>query len=428
MSKDPTKTARAPTAVSTTEYSESEVLKYLVQNGTIDLDDVANEMKKSEIQKIVDEHPYEIAQTGKDKRWRTYIKLENGKRKLIAKATLEDVHLALYDHYKNPRASESNRKATLNSLYPKWIDYKRLHGASDSYIKRLNADWRNYYEGTEIIHTPIAEFTKFKLDIWAHELIKQTGKTKKQFYNISVIMRQMLDYAVDKELIQENVFKKVKIDSRMVFEPVKKKPSKTQVFTKQEVIDLFEHAREDFKAERCTVHRLAPLAVMFQFLTGVRIGELCALRYEDIEGDDIYVQRMYHHEEKKVVENTKCNNAGRYVILTPEAKRLIETAMQYQQVHDMPVDGYIFSVNEEPLSYYSVRHLYTRYCKEMGIIDRSSHKARKTYISALIDGGVNISAIREMVGHADERTTYSCYCYDRSTKEEKIRLVEKALA
>ena len=127
MSKDPTKTARAPTAVPTTEYSESEVLKYLVQNGTIDLDDVANEMKKSEIQKIVDEHPYEIAQTGKDKRWRTYIKLENGKRKLIAKATLEDVHLALYEHYKNPKASESNRKATLNSLYPKWIDYKKLH-------------------------------------------------------------------------------------------------------------------------------------------------------------------------------------------------------------------------------------------------------------------------------------------------------------
>ena len=91
-------------------------------------------------------------------------------------------------------------------MYPKWIDYKRLHGASDSYIKRLNADWRNYYEGTEIIHTPIAEFTKFKLDIWAHELIQQTGKTKKQ-----------------------------------------------------------------------------------------------------------YVQRMYRHEEKKVVEHTKCNNAGRCV-------------------------------------------------------------------------------------------------------------------
>lgn len=94
----------------------------------------------------------------------------------------------------------------------------------------------------------------------------------------------------------------------------------------------------------------------------------------------------------------------------------------------MPDDGYIFSVDEDPLSYYSVRHLYTRCCKELGILDRSSHKARKTFISTLLDGGVNINTVREMVGHADERTTYNNYCFDRSTEEEKILLIEKALA
>ncbi len=94
----------------------------------------------------------------------------------------------------------------------------------------------------------------------------------------------------------------------------------------------------------------------------------------------------------------------------------------------MPDDRYIFSVNEDPLSYYSIRHLYTRYCKAIETIDKSSHKARKTYISALIDGGVNINEIREMVGHADERTTYNCYCFDRKTREERIQLIEKALA
>lgn len=94
----------------------------------------------------------------------------------------------------------------------------------------------------------------------------------------------------------------------------------------------------------------------------------------------------------------------------------------------MPDNGYIFSVNEEPLSYYSIRHLYTRYCKGIDTIDKSSHKARKTFISALIDGGVNINEIREMVGHADERTTFNSYCFDRNTKEERVKLIEKALA
>lgn len=406
----------------------ADLLQFLAESGKIDLDDVANEMRKSEIQKVVEQHPYEISQTAKDQRWRTYIKGENGKRKLIAKSTLEDLHLALYEYYKNPELINFNQKVTLKSLFPKWIEYKRLHGASESYVKRLNADWRNYYEGTEIVTIPLVELTKMTLDVWAHELIHTTNKTKKQFYNISTIIRQMLDYAVDAELIPENVFKKVKIDSRRVFIPVKKKPSSTQVFNKQEVKDIYDYAWNNFKKGRCTVHKLAPLAIMFQFQTGVRIGELCALRYEDIEDSEIFVQRMYRYEEKEVVDFTKCNNVGRYVILTPEARKLIETAKAYQKLHDMPDDGYIFSVNEDPLSYYSVRHLYTRICKELGILDRSSHKARKTYISALIDGGVNISAVRELAGHADERTTLNSYCYDRSTDAEKILLVEKALA
>ena len=406
----------------------ADMLQFLSDNGTIDLNDVADKMRKSELQKIIDQHPFEIAQTGKDKRWRTYIKGEDGKRKLIAKSTLDDLHFALYDYYKNPESINSNKKATLNSLYPKWLEYKELHGASPAYIKRIESDWRNYYKGTEIITVPIADFTKLQLDMWAHELIQAKGKTKKQFYNISMIMRQVLDYAVDAEMIPENIFKKVKIDSRRVFDPVKKKPSETQVFTDKEVEDIYDYAWKHFEAGRCTVHKLAPLAIMFQFQTGVRIGELCALRYEDVSDREIFVQRMYRHEEKEVVDFTKCHNEGRYVILTSAAKKLIETARQYQQEHGMPDDGYIFSVNDEPLSYYSVRHLYTRCCKELGILDRSSHKARKTYISKLIDGGVNINTVRELAGHADERTTYNNYCYDRSTKEERFLAVEKALA
>ena len=37
-----------------------------------------------------------------------------------------------------------------------------------------------------------------------------------------MIMRQVLDYAVDAEMIPENIFKKVKKDSRRVFDPVKR--------------------------------------------------------------------------------------------------------------------------------------------------------------------------------------------------------------
>ena len=64
----------------------------------------------------------------------------------------------------------------------------------------------------------------------------------------------------------------------------------------------------------------------------------------------------------------------------------------------------------------------------MGIEKKTSHKARKTVISALLDGNVNVNSVREMAGHRDERTTLANYYYDRSTDEEKVRKIEAALA
>ena len=53
--------------------------------------------------------------------------------------------------------------------------------------------------------------------------------------------------------------------------------------------------------------------------------------------------------------------------------------------------------------------------------------AQLIYVSALIDGGVNINEIRKQVGHADVRTTYACYCYNRFGEEATNRQIESAL-
>ena len=85
-------------------------------------------------------------------------------------------------------------------------------------------------------------------------------------------------------------------------------------------------------------------------------------------------------------------------------------------------------MNDKPLPYQPIQYLYEQYCKRLGIVQKSSHKSRKTYISTLYDAGVNINSIREFVGHADEQTTLHNYCYDRKSQQEKLEQVEKALA
>ena len=57
----------------------------------------------------------------------------------------------------------------------------------------------------------------------------------------------------------------------------------------------------------------------------------------------------------------------------------------------------------------------TDLCVEAGVMKKSSHKIRKTYISSLFDQKININTIREQAGHEDEQTSLNNYCFDQNT-------------
>ncbi len=76
---------------------------------------------------------------------------------------------------------------------------------------------------------------------------------------------------------------------------------------------------------------------------------------------------------------------------------------------------------------YAIDKLIRKYCRHIGIVPKSLHKIRKTYISTLIDAGVNINTIRSLAGHENEATTYKNYCFDRMVDKQKEDLLERAL-
>lgn len=406
--------------------SAEELLSYCITRGIVNMDDVQDQMTKKFKKTILKHHNHKIWQ-GSDQRYRTHVSDNTKKsgRRLVVKTYEEDLLKYLGEFY---GISESKENAiSLEDLYPDWKSYKEIHTTAKNYIRRIHNDWEKYYADTDIIKKPLNQLKTLDLDTWAHKLIKDNSMTKKQYYNATIIMRQSLDYAVALGIITENPFSAVHIDGKRMFRRVKKKADATQVYLKNEVEPIYKMAWKDFYSPNKLKNKLTPLAILFQFQTGVRIGELCVVSYSDIEDDQhLHIQRMYRYETHEVIEHTK-NFEDRTVLLTSSARQIIETARAYQKEHSCCTDGYIFSEDNTPLAPWSVAYLYNKYCDHLGIMRKSSHKTRKTYISALIDGKVNINTIREMVGHADERTTYNNYCFDRSTEDEKVNLIEKAL-
>lgn len=405
------------------------LLQYLVDSGKIDLGSAEEEMKKTKLKEILEIHPYKIYQ-GKDGNWYTHIPDDSKpeKRRKIVKTTLEKVHEALYDHYTGAEEKRLLMGMSIEKLYPKWLEYKGLHTDASTYITRLESDWKKYYEGTPIVKVPIVRLKKLDLDEWAHKLIKDRNLTQKQYSNLIAIMNQVLEYAVDLEIIEVNPYSRVKIRGKHLFRPVKKKPAEQQIYGKVEEKTVREMAWKDYE-DRVKIYVLSPLAVLFQLETGVRIGELCALRYEDIHGDYLLVQRMLRRDAKEVVPYTKGAFGDREVILTSEAKRIIEICRKHQQELGVEDDGYIFSINGQPCSYYAIEDLYRKYSRKLGLSEnKPSHTSRRTNLTKLLDGHVHLDSVMKIAGHCDEKTTLSNYYYDRSSEEEKVRLVEAALA
>ncbi len=421
-------TAAQPTAIASAAFSPEETLAFLEINGIIDLRDVEENMRKARKEKILQKHPYSIYQ-GKDGRWRTHLPDDSNSegRRLIVKTHLDELETLLCKHYESIEAGLFKNVCTLEDLYPAWIEYKSVHVCETTVI-RIKKDWRKYYENAEIVKKPIRSITKLEIDTWVHTMIREHGMNAHKYGNFSVILRQMLEFAVDSEIIEKNLFLDVRINRRRVLVPEVKKPDHTQVFTKAEESMLIERAWKAFNKRENYIQRYAPLAVIFLFYTGLRLGEISALKFEDITGKSMLVNRLVRFPTGEIVDHTKGAYGSRTVPLIPNAADIIDLIRTHRQEEGLDIDGYIFCPNEKPVSTYNaIERALKKYCQDLGIEERSPHKERKTFTSALLSNGVSINTTRQLAGHVDERTTLNNYCYDRSDEDEKLAQITYAL-
>lgn len=414
---------------SSASYSSDDILSFLESNGNIDLRDVEERMRKARKESILKNHPYKIYQ-GKDGRWRTHLpdKDKSEGRKVIVKTHLDDLEQMICDHYEATHADKLKELCSLQDLYPSWLEYKSLHVEATT-IMRIEKDWRKYYRDSDLVKKPICKITKTELDSWVHKNIRDHEMNKHKFGNFSLIIRQMLDYAVDNGIVENNLFESIRIDKKRVLKPERKKPDHTQVFNVDEEALMIGRALDSFEKKENYIQQLAPLALVFIFYTGLRIGEVSALRYEDIHGDNLIVSRAVRFPDGKITDHTKGTFGDREIPLIPAAKEIISATKQRRHEIGLDTKGYIFCPNESPLTTYkAIQHAITKYCEQLEIEKRSTHKIRKTMISRMYDGGINPNTVRKIAGHMDERTTLSNYCYDRSSDEMIISKLESALA
>ncbi len=198
-----------------------------------------------------------------------------------------------------------------------------------------------------------------------------------------------------------------------------KKTGKTQTYNTEELLNINRYLDERYQE----TGDVAFMAARINFLMGLRVGELVALKWEDVQNDiQIHVVREEVRDQTsntvEVAEHTK-THTDRYVYLVPEALKILEK---------LPRTGeYIFMRNSERLTSRQINYVLEKYAQRSGLATKSSHKLRKTYASMCNANGVPIDFIREQLGHASLSTTYG-YIYNPLTEQESYHMLTKALS
>lgn len=411
-------------------------MKYAVSHGIINIDAVRDSIMEDKRNKYLSQHHYSIFQ-GKDGRWRTTLPDETKKngRRLLAKSDkkeLEDKIVEFYETEEKRQQEESLPKLrlkpdiTLEELYPIWLDSRLLEMNNINSVKRNHQEWKRYYLGTDIIKRPMRELTVNELRDWAHKLIDVNQFNKRDYYDMALIMKKCFEY-LSNEGVCKNTWSEVKINTKKLKRMVKK-DNEGQIYFLDEKIKIIKHALMMFLERPWNI---GSLTIPLLFLTGMRIGEIVALKYEDITDDAILVRRTevnnyvfddetrsFVYEGKKVEDHAKTECGTRSIPLTAGAKKIIAMVQSSSLRYHYYDDGYIFCPSSKRVSSNSIDDKLYRYCDTLGIPRKSAHKIRKTYISQIISSGIDLDTVCKVSGHVDLQTTLQSYYFCLEKKED----------
>ena len=154
--------------------------------------------------------------------------------------------------------------------------------------------------------------------------------------------------------------------------------------------------------------------------TGLRRGEICALRWEDFDTkqETLHVRRTLHKEKGKPLTtgNTKTYAGTRKIVLPPS---IAEILRKRQSQVCSPWIFYDLFRPELPINpgraYQQLKTLLT----EVGLPDIRFHDLRHTFATLALQNGVDVKTVSSMLGHYDAGFTLRTYTHATRQKQDE---------
>ena len=191
--------------------------------------------------------------------------------------------------------------------------------------------------------------------------------------------------------------------------PPKYKAPRKKVWTVEQTVQFIAGVADD---------RYGPLFI-FLALTGARLSEALALRWEDIDGDSLTIRRSVQRLRGAWVPTTPKTDAGERTLAIPasleaalRAERARQSARRLRVGAEWCDEGLVFStIRGKPLYKGCVAKALRTSCERLGLPLLTPHGLRHLSASLLLSENVPLPNVSQRLGHADPSITARIYSH-----------------
>ena len=241
------------------------------------------------------------------------------------------------------------------------------------------------------------------------------GLSQKSVKDILIVLKMILRYGAKHNLMEHR-----QIDIRF---PTERERQEVEVLSKTNQRKIMEFVKSNFTFQN--------LGIYICLSAGLRIGEVCALTWNDIDAEQgvIYVnktiQRIYlvgeiEKRTEVIIDTPKSKNSIREIPMTKELLRMVKPLKKV-----VNSSFFVLTNSAAPTEPRTYRNYYKRLMKQLDIPALKFHGLRHSFATRCIESNCDYKTVSVLLGHSNISTTLNLYVHPNM--EQKKRCIEQML-
>jgi len=163
------------------------------------------------------------------------------------------------------------------------------------------------------------------------------------------------------------------------------------------------------------------IGIILCLYTGVRVGELLALEWSDVDFANKFIhisKTCYNSPQGRIVGSPKTKSSHRIIPIPKQLIPLLKTLKRQTE------SGYVIeSADGQPVGIRSYQRSFELMLKRLNIPHHGIHALRHTFATRAIECGMDVKTLSEILGHKNAQITLNRYSH--SLIEHKIEMMNK---